>query len=128
MYAVFTDGSRQYRVSEGDLVRLDWREAEIGSRLELGNVLLYQAGQDTRIGQPTIKGARILAEVTDHTSVKVTIQKFRRRKNYRRFNGHRQHYVMVQIHNILLPGQEAPAPKPTPTKESAPASSEKSAE
>src|ERR1700757_3379348 len=50
MYAVFEDGSRQYRVSEGDVVRLDFRKAEIGTRVEFNRVLLYQGGQDTHIG------------------------------------------------------------------------------
>ncbi len=52
MYAVFEDGSRQYRVSEGDVVRVDYRDAEIGSRLEFPRVLLYQDAGDLRIGQP----------------------------------------------------------------------------
>ena len=109
MYAVFEDGSRQYRVSEGDVVKLDYRDAEIGSRLQFSRVLLYQGGEETRIGQPVIDGARILAEVVDHPTTKLYIQHFRRRKNYRRLKGHRQPYTSVQIRNILLPGQEPPA-------------------
>jgi large subunit ribosomal protein L21 len=108
MYAVFEDGSRQYRVSEGDVVKLDYRDAEIGTRLEFTRVLLYQGGEDTRIGQPVIDGARIVAEVVDHPSTKLYIQHFRRRKNYRRLKGHRQPYTSVQIRNILLPGQQPP--------------------
>lgn len=108
MYAVFEDGSRQYRVSEGDIVQLDYREAEVGSRLEFGRVLLYQEGTDTRIGQPLVEGARVLGEVIDHPSTKLYIQHFRRRKNYRRLRGHRQPYTTVQIRSILLPGMEAP--------------------
>jgi large subunit ribosomal protein L21 len=111
MYAVFEDGSRQYRVSEGDVVQLDYREAEVGSRLEFTRVLLYQGGDDTRIGQPTVEGARVLGEVVDHPSTKLYIQHFRRRKNYRRLRGHRQPYTSVQIRHILLPGQEAPPPQ-----------------
>lgn len=113
MYAVFEDGSRQYRVSEGDVVQLDYRDAEIGARLEFNRVLLYQAADDTRIGRPTIEGARILAEVVDHPTTKHYVQHFRRRKNYRRLKGHRQPYTSVQIRNILLPGMEAP-PEPAP--------------
>ncbi len=108
MYAVFEDGSRQYRVSEGDVVKLDYREAEIGARLEFNRVLLYQGGEETRIGQPVIDGARIVAEVVDHPTTKLYIQHFRRRKNYRRLKGHRQPYTSVQIRNILLPGQQPP--------------------
>jgi large subunit ribosomal protein L21 len=121
MYAVFEDGSRQYRVSEGDVVRVDYREAEVGSRLEFTRVLLYQAASETRIGKPLVEGARVLGEVVDHPSVKLYIQHFRRRKNYRRLKGHRQHYTEVQIRSILLPGQEAPPP-PTPASTEQPAS------
>jgi large subunit ribosomal protein L21 len=114
MYAVFEDGSRQYRVSEGDVVRLDYRDAAVGTRLELNRVLLYQ-GDETRIGQPSIDGARVLAEVVDHPSTKLYIQHFRRRKNYRRLRGHRQPYTSVQVRYILLPGQEPPPPPPPET-------------
>ncbi len=108
MYAVFEDGSRQYRVSEGDVVRVDYRDADPGSRIEFDRVLLYQSGEDTRIGQPLLDGVRVTAEVVAHPTVKTYIQKFRRRKTYRRFRGHRQPFTSVQVHSILLPGQEAP--------------------
>jgi large subunit ribosomal protein L21 len=122
MFAVFEDGSRQYRVQEGDVVTLDYREAEKGSRLEFNRVLLYQNADDLRIGQPLVEGARVLGEVVGETSVKLYIQHFRRRKNYRRLRGHRQHYVKVQVRNILLPGQEPPAaPPPAPAPAETPA-------
>ena len=111
MYAVFEDGSRQYRVSEGDVVELDFRDVEPGTSLELPRILLYQSGKDTHIGQPLVEGARVVAEVVDHTSVKHYIQKFRRRKTYRRFKGHRQPFTVVRIRSILLPGQQAPPEK-----------------
>jgi large subunit ribosomal protein L21 len=117
MYAIIEDGSRQYRVSEGDLVVLDYRDgAEKGTRLELGHVLLYQNGTDTQIGRPLVEGARVVAEVVEHTSKKVTIQKFRRRKNYRRFKGHRQWHTKVRVKYILLAGQE-PTAAPQPSAE-----------
>jgi large subunit ribosomal protein L21 len=106
MYAVFEDGSRQYRVSEGDVVQVDYRDADPGSRIEFNKVLLYQSGDDTRIGQPVLEGVRVTAEVVAHPTVKTYIQKFRRRKTYRRFRGHRQPFTSVQVHSILLPGQE----------------------
>src|SRR5579885_424630 len=117
MFAVFEDGSHQYRVQEGDVVQLDYREAEPGARLEFGRVLLYQNADDLRIGQPLVEGARVLGEVVEQTSVKLYIQHFRRRKNYRRLRGHRQHYTRVQVRNILLPGQEPPAESPPPPAE-----------
>jgi large subunit ribosomal protein L21 len=112
MYAIFEDGSRQYRVSEGDIVQLDYRDAEKGSRLEFSRVLLYADGTDTRIGQPLLEGVRVLTDVVGHPSTKLYIQHFRRRKNYRRLRGHRQPYTAVQVRHILLPGQEPPAPPP----------------
>jgi large subunit ribosomal protein L21 len=111
MYAVFEDGSRQYRVSEGDLVRVDYRDADPGSRIEFDRVLLFQSGADTRIGQPVLEGVRVSGEVVDHPTVKTYIQKFRRRKTYRRFRGHRQPFTTVQVRSILLPGQQETAAK-----------------
>lgn len=120
MYAVFEDGSRQYRVSEGDVVKVDYREAEIGTRLEFNRVLLYQDNSGVQIGQPTVAGVRVLGDVVAHPSTKLYVQHFRRRKNYRRLRGHRQPYTAVQIRSILLPGMEAP-PAPTAVQEPAPA-------
>jgi len=118
MYAVFVDGSRQYKVSEGDVVKVDYRDAEVGAAVEFGRVLLYANGDDLQIGRPDLEGARIVGDVVGHPSTKVTIQRFRRRKNYRRFKGHRQWYTSVRVKNILLAGQQPPPP---PAKEEAPA-------
>ncbi|MCE9532295.1 MAG: 50S ribosomal protein L21 [Planctomycetes bacterium] len=119
MYAIFEDGSRQYRVSEGDVVRVDYREVEVGSRIEFPRVLLCAAGSDVKVGQPTVEGMKILGTVLGQPSTKIFIQHFRRRKNYRRLKGHRQHYVELKVTNILLPGQTAP---PMPEKAPAPVS------
>jgi large subunit ribosomal protein L21 len=110
MYAVFEDGSRQYRVSEGQVVKVDYRDVKVGDRVEFGRILLYQNGEDTQIGQPLLAGLRVLGEVVDHPTTKLYIQHFRRRKNYRRLKGHRQPYTNVRIQHILLPGQEPPPP------------------
>jgi len=120
MYAVFEDGSRQYRVQEGDVVQVDFREAEIGANVEFNRVLLYQKDAETLIGQPLITGARVLGQVVQHPSTKHYVQHFRRRKNYRRLRGHRQPYTSVQIRFILLPGMEPS--KSAPTQEPASAS------
>jgi len=109
MYAVFEDGSRQYRVKEGDVVAVDFRDVDTGTRLEFPRVLLYQGGEQTLIGQPVVDGARVLGEVVDHPTIKVYIQKFRRRKTMRRFRGHRQPYTAIRVRSILLAGQQPPA-------------------
>jgi large subunit ribosomal protein L21 len=100
MYAVFTDGSRQYRVTEGDVVKVDYREAEPGASVEFGNVLLYSNGDDLKIGQPSVAGLKVVGEVVGQVSTKLRIQHFRRRKNYKRLRGHRQWYTQVRIKAI----------------------------
>lgn len=100
MYAVFTDGSRQYRVTEGDLVKVDYRDAEPGSSLEFADVLLYSNGNELQIGQPAVQGVKVVGEVVEQTSVKTRIGKFRRRKNYKRVKGHRQWFTAVRIKSI----------------------------
>jgi large subunit ribosomal protein L21 len=100
MYAIFEDGSRQYRVSEGDVVRIDFREADPGSTIELQRVLLVANGGDVRIGTPTVAGAKVTAEVLGLAKEKTVIQQFRRRKNYRRLKGHTQPYLEVRVKSI----------------------------
>jgi large subunit ribosomal protein L21 len=100
MYAVFSDGSHQYRVSEGDVVKVDFRELEPGASVEFPSVLLYSNGDDVRIGQPMVAGVKVVAEVVDQTSLKLRVQHFRRRKNYRRVRGHRQWHTQVKIKSI----------------------------
>jgi large subunit ribosomal protein L21 len=108
MYAIIEDGSRQYRVAEGERVVVDYREVDAGKRVEFARVLLYQNGDDTKIGQPYLEGMRVIGEVVDHPSEKYYIQHFRRRKNSRRFKGHRQHHTEVRVLSILQPGQQPP--------------------
>jgi large subunit ribosomal protein L21 len=115
MYAVFEDGSRQYRVSVGDVVRVDYRDGiDKGARVEFPRVLLSVDGAEATIGQPVVPGVRVVGEVVDFPSIKYTIQHFRRRKNSRRLKGHRQHFTSVKILHILPAGQEAPPPAPAP--------------
>ncbi len=109
MYAVFEDGSRQYRVSVGDRVRIDFRDVQIGASVELGRVLLLADGANISIGQPQVDGAKVVGSVTALPKEKSMIQKFRRRKNYRRLKGHTQPYVEVTIKHILKPGEATPA-------------------
>jgi large subunit ribosomal protein L21 len=93
---------RGFKVTD---VNIDYREAELGQRLELGKVLLLGDGADAVIGQPLVEGARVLAEVVDFPRVKTMTQKFRRRKNYRRLKGHTQPHVQVKVTHILKAGE-----------------------
>ena len=108
MYAIFEDGSRQYRVSVGDKVRVDYRDAPVGGRIEFERVLLFANGSDLKVGQPLVAGVRVLGTVKGLPSTKIYVQHFRRRKNYRRLKGHRQHYVEIEVTNILMAGEATP--------------------
>jgi large subunit ribosomal protein L21 len=101
MYAIFEDGSRQYRVEKDSVVVVDYRDTEPGKTLEFTKVLLVSSGADTQIGRPLVAGAKVVAEVIDLPTKKTVIQKFRRRKNYRRLKGHTQPYVRVKVKDIV---------------------------
>ena len=105
MYAIFEDGSHQFRVREGDRIRVDRRDGKAGDELVFSKVLLIteQNGNPT-IGTPAVDGARVVAKIINQfRAKKIIIQKFRRRKNVRRRNGHRQPYTMVQITSVGQP-------------------------
>jgi large subunit ribosomal protein L21 len=105
MYAVFEDGSHQFRVSEGDRIVVDRRDAEPGSEIEFPKVLLIAGDGTPTIGGPVIEGARVTAKVVEQfRDKKIIIQKFRRRKNMRRRRGHRQPYTTVKITSVALGG------------------------
>jgi len=102
MYAIVLDGGRQYRVIEGQQIDVDFREVAKGSELTFDKVLAVSGGQGLVVGQPVVAGARVTAEVIGPAKgEKIYIQKFRRRKNYRRRTGHRQLYTRVRISKIL---------------------------
>jgi large subunit ribosomal protein L21 len=102
MYAIIEDGSHQFRVSEGDYVRVDHRAGKYGDEVVFGKVLLI-AGTPSAplIGAPQVEGAQVVATIVDHfRTKKIIIQKFRRRKNMRRRRGHRQSYTTVLIKSV----------------------------
>jgi large subunit ribosomal protein L21 len=101
MYAIFEDGSHQFRVKEGDKIVVDRRDGEPGSELVFSKVLLVTGDGEPRIGIPLVEGARVVARIVDQfRAKKIIIQKFRRRKNMRRRKGHRQPHTMVQITGV----------------------------
>lgn len=102
MYAVFEDGSRQYRVSEGDQVDVDFRPAEVGNQIEFDRVLLFSVSDGVRVGTPTVENAKVVAEVLEQfRDDKIYVQKFKRRKNYHRRTGHRQPLTRVRVRQII---------------------------
>ncbi|MDR3634063.1 MAG: 50S ribosomal protein L21 [Isosphaeraceae bacterium] len=104
MYAIFEDGSHQFRVREGDRIVVDRREGEPGTELVFPKVMLIAGDGSPVIGAPVVEGAKVVAKVVEQfRDKKIIIQKFRRRKNVRRRNGHRQPYTRVLITSVVAP-------------------------
>jgi large subunit ribosomal protein L21 len=103
MYAVVEAGGLQYRVAEGDIVRLPMLVAEPGAKYDLDRILLIAGENEQRVGKPVVEGARVEAMVlTQGKSEKVLIFKKRKRTKYRRFRGHRQDYTDLKIEKIVV--------------------------
>jgi large subunit ribosomal protein L21 len=101
MYAVIATGGKQYRVAEGDIVRIEKLGAEAGADVEFDKVLMLGAGADVKVGRPYVDGGKVTATVQSHgKGDKVRIVKFRRRKHYLRQGTHRQPYTEVKITGI----------------------------
>lgn len=102
MYAIIEDSGTQIKVSKGDVIRVDLRELpENAASLTFDRVLFIGGNGEPTIGAPVVAGATVTADiVNEDVSEKVEIFKFRRRKNYRRHKGHRQHYIQVRITDI----------------------------
>ncbi|MGN6135431.1 MAG: 50S ribosomal protein L21 [Aureliella sp.] len=102
MYAIFVDGGRQYRVTPGQTLDIDFREGtETGDGIQFENVLAIGGDEGLRLGTPAISGAVVTAKVVGvEKGEKLYIQKFRRRKNSKRRTGHRQMYTRIEISGI----------------------------
>ena len=102
MYAIIADGGRQYRVEEGQELDIDYRSAaKKDEEIVFDSVLAVSTGEDMQLGAPTVNGASVTAAVVSVAQgPKLTVQKFRRRKNSRRRTGHRQMYTRVRISKI----------------------------
>lgn len=101
MYAVIKTGGKQYRVTEGDTLKVEKLAAEVGDNIELNDVLMVADGDDIKIGAPTVEGGKVTATVKSHgRGDKVMIIKFRRRKHSKKTQGHRQDYTELQITGI----------------------------
>ena len=101
MYAVIVSGGKQHRVVEGETLKLEKIEVETGGKIDFDNVLLVADGDKVKIGEPTVKGAKVTAEVVSHgRHKKVKIMKFKRRKHHMKQMGHRQWFTEVKITGI----------------------------
>ena len=103
MYAVIKTGGKQYRVSEGDLLKVEKIDGEKGSVVSFNEVLMVSKDDDIRIGKPFVEGAVVLGEIMDNAKgPKITIFKMKRRKGFRKKTGHRQSLTSLKIKEISL--------------------------
>jgi len=101
MYAVIKTGGKQYRVSAGDKLKVEKLAADIGAEVTLAQVLALGEGESVKVGAPLVAGAAVKATVLQHgLGDKVTIFKMRRRKHYKKSQGHRQPYTEIEITGI----------------------------
>ena len=103
MYAVIRERGKQYKVEPGKSIEIDLKEnAKKGDTLELTDVLMVSKDGETQIGVPTVENAKVISEVQGHTKgKKLVVMKFRRRKDSRTKQGHRQKYTKIKINEIV---------------------------
>ncbi|HLR46519.1 MAG TPA: 50S ribosomal protein L21 [Deinococcales bacterium] len=100
MYAIIRAGGKQYRVSQGDELTIELTNAEPGETVELPVLML--GGEKIRAGTPTVEGATVKAEVVEHgRQRKISVYKYKAKRNYRRNVGHRQPYTRVRVTEIV---------------------------
>ena len=100
-YAVIRTGGKQYRVAEGDIVKVEKLAGEVGEKITLGEVLFVGGGDDVKIGLPMVANAKVSGEIVDQSKAKkVLVFKKKRRKSYSRQRGHRQHQTTLKITGI----------------------------
>jgi len=101
MYAVVVTGGKQYRVMQGETLRVELLDVEAGASIEISDVLLVGDGDNITVGAPKVVGAVVTATVKSHGRLeKIRIVKFRRRKHHRKQMGHRQYYTELEITGI----------------------------
>ncbi len=101
MYAVIKTGGKQYKVSEGQTIRVEMLDTEAGQSVDFDEVLLIADGDTIKVGAPVVAGSKVTATVVGHgRGEKIKIVKFRRRKHHRKQMGHRQYFTELQITGI----------------------------
>lgn len=101
MYAIIKTGGKQYKVSEGDLVRVEKLPYQVGETVDFEEVLLVAGDDDVKVGAPTVENAKVTAIVEDQAKdKKIVVFKYKPKKMYRKKQGHRQPYTLVKIDSI----------------------------
>ena len=102
-YAVIRTGGKQYRVTSGELLRIESLTGDVGSQVEFSDVLLTSNQGTVQVGTPLVAGASVTAQIVEHGKErKIIVFKKKRRQGYRRKRGHRQHFTAVRVQNLNL--------------------------
>ena len=103
MYAVVKTGGKEYRISQGDLIRVEKMEGKVGDQVTMKDILMVSHKDQVQVGNPLLANAVIKGEIVQQVKgKKVLIYKMKRRKNYRRTKGHRQTYTYIRVNDISL--------------------------
>ena len=101
MYAVVATGGKQYKVQEGEILRFEKLDGEVGAPVSFDQVLMVSDGENVQVGQPALEKAAVRGHIVEQgKGKKIIVFKYKRRKRYRRTQGHRQMYTAVQIDQI----------------------------
>ena len=101
MYAVVRTGGKQYRLGVGDSVKVEKLSDEVGNIVELSQILMVSGGGEVKVGTPLVTGASVKAEIVGHgRNKKIRVFKMKRRKKYRRTQGHRQAFTQLKVTEI----------------------------
>jgi large subunit ribosomal protein L21 len=103
MYAVVKSGGKEYRVSKGDIIRLEKLQGKVGDLVTLNDVLMVSQDGEVQVGRPRLANTVVTGEIVQQVKgKKVLIFKMKKRKNYRRLRGHRQQYTYLKVNEIQL--------------------------
>jgi large subunit ribosomal protein L21 len=116
MYAVIENGSKQYRVAEGDVIEVEKLPNEVGDKVTIERVLMV-SGKDVKVGNPTVEGAKVTATVEGHGRGKKIIV-YKHEKNYHKKQGHRQNFTRLRIDKITAKAKAKAKPKAKKAEES----------
>ena len=101
MYAVLKTGGKQYKVEEGDVLKIEKISGEVGTSVSFEKVLMFFDGEKVRVGAPLLDGISVSGHIIEQNKAKkILVFKYKRRKRYRRKQGHRQPYTAVKIDSI----------------------------
>ena len=103
MYAIFKTGGKQYKVIPGQKLDIELVDGEKGSEIKFDHVLLLNNGKETTLGKPEVKGAQIHAKILEHgKNKKIKVFKIKRRKHYKKTQGHRQKFTKIEVKDITF--------------------------